>query len=324
MGRNHVRVYRELASAELVAVADCDAGTAGRIAQLSDCQAYVDHRQMLECERPDVVSVAVPTAAHCEVVLDALSAGSNVLVEKPMALTVEHAEKMVDAARSAGRLLMVGHVERYNPAIVELRKRLMNGELGRVFQIHARRLSPLPRRIVDAGVVFDLATHDIDIMWHLIGQPVTRAYAETATTLQHSHEDLLLGILHFASGTFGLVEANWLTPTKLRELYVTGEAGMYHTDYLTQDLYFYENGEVTTTDWNALTVLRGVSEGAMTRFVFPKSEPLAGEITAFLAAVERGDEHGIVTGAEGLRVVKLALALLESSRVRSTVECGSL
>jgi predicted dehydrogenase len=124
---------------------------------------------------------------------------------------------------------MVGHVERYNPAVVELKRRLDAGELGRIFEIVARRKGPFPDRVRDVGVVMDLAAHDLDVMWYLTGAEVTRVYAETAQRVHESHEDLLLGTLRFSDGILGVLDINWLTPTKIRELSVIGERGMSRT-----------------------------------------------------------------------------------------------
>ena len=236
MGRNHARVCKEIPGAELVGVADMDADLAEQISQLHGGQPYQDYRRMIEAERPDAVIIAVPTNAHFEVASDLLNAGCHVLIEKPIAATNKEARELVEMADRLGLILMVGHIERFNPAIIELKRRLEAGELGRTFQINARRLGPFPARIRDVGVVVDLATHDIDIMRYLTGSEVTRVYAEAKREVHTSNEDLFTGIMRFVDGTLGLLEINWLTPTKIRELFVTGERGMYRVDYLTQDL----------------------------------------------------------------------------------------
>ena len=122
-------------------------------------------------------------------------------------------------------MLTVGHIERFNPAIRELRRRLAAGELGRIFQIHATRLGPFPARIRDVGVVVDLAPHDLDVMRYLVGSEPIRLYAETERRIHTEHEDLFIGIMKFANGVVGMLDINWLTPTKRRTLTVTGERG---------------------------------------------------------------------------------------------------
>jgi UDP-N-acetylglucosamine 3-dehydrogenase len=322
MGRNHLRVYRELDRDCLVAVADSDEPAAARAGRDAGIPYFVDHRALLEQAKPDAVSVVVPTSAHCEVVMDALAAGCHVLVEKPIAGTVEEAELMVAEAARLKRVLTVGHIERFNPAVIELKRRLDAGELGRQYQIHARRLGPFPERLRDVGVVVDLATHDLDIMRWLSNSEPVRVYAETSREIHTTNEDLMSGIVRFANDTVGVLEINWLTPTKIRELTVTGERGMFSVDYLTQDLYFFENAVKSDGQWNQMSLLRGgVDEGSMTRFRIQRREPLALELAAFLAAT-RGDEAPLVHGTDGLAALRLALALVESARTHAPVLVG--
>jgi UDP-N-acetylglucosamine 3-dehydrogenase len=318
MGRNHARVYQEIPDVELVAVADLDETSAKEAARLRGAQPYIEYRVMLEEQQPDVLTVAVPTQHHCQVVLDALEAGCHVLVEKPIAATLEEGRRMVEGAAKLGRVLAVGHVERYNPAIIELKRRLVDGELGQIFQIHARRLGPFPSRVQDVGVVVDLAPHDLDIMRYLTDKEVERVYAETDRELHTRHEDMCSGLIRFESGILGVLSINWLTPTKVREITVTGQRGMFLANLLTQDLYFYENEEAGDLDWNHLSLLRGVGEGQMVRLRLRRREPLRAELEAFVAAT-RGEEADIVSGEDALTVLKLAQALVRSGREHRSI-----
>jgi len=320
MGRNHARIYNEIEATELMAVADVDRECAERAGRIYGARAYTDYREMLDREQPDLLSVAVPTLSHLEVALAALDAGCHILVEKPLARTVEEGRRIVSYAARKGLKLAVGHVERFNPAVTELKQRLEGGELGKVFQVIARRLGPFPSRIRDVGVAVDLATHDLDIMRHLIGARVVRVYAEVGRGIHPMHEDLLLGLLKFENGVVGVLEINWLTPTKVRELSVTGERGMFVLDYLTQDLFFYENDYVNG-QWHYIDILRGVSEGKMMRLKVHKREPLRAELASFAAAV-LNDEAPEVSGEEGLRALALAEKLIESGRERHVVWIG--
>jgi len=234
------------------------------------------------------------------------------LVEKPIAATIEEAQNLVHLSAQLNRVFMVGHIERFNPAIIELKRRLSSGELGRVFQINARRLGPFPPRIRDVGVVMDLATHDLDIMRYLTGSEVVRVFAETRREVHSSREDLFIGTLRFANSTIGLLEINWLTPTKIRELYVTGERGMFLVNYITQDIYFFENAETNGSDWSALSLLRGVSEGSMMKYAIHKKEPLRSELEAFVSCVQ-GNGLCISNGYDAYVALALATALIESA-----------
>lgn len=310
MGKNHTRVYAEMDDVELVAVADTDEEALQRIARIYRTKVYTDYLAMLDEEKPDVASVAVPTKHHSEVACEVMSRGVHVLVEKPLALTQAEGQRVIDVAASQGVKLMVGHIERFNPAIVEVKKRLDRQELGRVFQVHARRLSPFPGRVQDVGVVLDLATHDIDVMRYLIGSEVERVYAEIEHKVHQSGEDLLSGLLRFANGVIGVLDVNWLTPTKVRQLAVIGEGGMYLVDYLMQDVSFYRNSELDS-NWQMLRAFRGVREGDMTRLYIQKREPLRLEIESFIRTVLE-DTQPQVSGQDGMVVLGVAQKLLES------------
>jgi len=319
MGRNHARVYSELSEAELVAVSDTDPKQAEAVAEKFGARAYTDYRELLEEEKPDAVSIAVPTALHEEVGSAALEAGAHVLMEKPIAATLEEGRRLIEKAQSLGRQLMVGHIVRFNPAIRALRQKLVDGELGRIFQVFCRRTGPFPARIRDVGVVIDLAPHDVDLMRFIIGAEPVRLYAETERRIHTDHEDLLWGVLRFADGVTGSLEINWLTPTKVRETLVLGERGMFRVDDLTQDLYFYENAHAKDVQWATLQALKGVSEGSMTRYAIPRFEPLKAELQAFLGAIEDGEAMP-VSGEDGLAALKISLALVESGQRHQVIE----
>jgi len=225
-----------------------------------------------------------------------------------------------DRARTADRRhrrLAVGHVERFNPAVRELKARLGRGELGRILQIHARRLGPFPPRIRDVGVVIDLATHDIDVMSHLTGGEVVRLYAETVRRINTAHEDMLSAILKFDNGTVGVLDVNWLTPTKVRDLSVLGERGMFHVNYLTQELTFYANSAMRPGE--DPSTLSGVSEGNMVRYQIAHAEPLRVELLSFFNAI-REDRPVEVGAADGIRALRLATQLMESAEQGKAID----
>lgn len=319
MGRNHVRVYNELPDAELVAVADVNESVAEAVGAQYKVRWYTDYRTMLERERCDAVSVAVPTALHEQVTIDALEAGAPVLVEKPIAATVAGARRMIERARRLGRQLMVGHIVRFNPAVQALKQKLEDGQLGRLFQVFCRRIGPFPARIRDVGVVVDLASHDLDLMRYLIGSDPIRVCAEVEQRVHTTHEDLMWGLLRFPEGVVGALEVNWLTPTKIRETILLGERGMFRLDDLTQELYFYENGLAGELSWPALQSLKGVSEGHIIRYPIRQYEPLKAELEAFLRAVQDGLPVP-VSGEDGLAALELALMLVESGKTGRVVE----
>lgn len=313
MGMNHLRVLKDFGEEQvrLVGVAEPQPAARARASNRFQVQGFDDYRTMIAETKPDVVAIVVPTDLHFEVASHALDAGVSVLVEKPITATVAQAEQLIALARARGAQLAVGHVERFNPAVLELKRQLDGGNVGRIFYLHARRLGPFPPRIRDVGVILDLATHDLDVMRYLAGSEVRHVFAETQQRVHQTHEDLLLGLIRFGNTTIGMLDVNWLTPTKIRELTVTGERGMYLVNYLSQDLYFYEN-DYTATEWDALRSLTGVSEGTMTRLKVQKSEPLRLEWENVLAAVRDGTDV-TVTGEDGLAVLRLAHQLMRAA-----------
>lgn len=319
MGRHHARVYTELPEADLVAISDADVIRAESTANNFGVRAYTDYREMLNKEKPDAVSVVVPTAMHEEVGLAALDAGVNILIEKPIAATLEEGEHLIEKARAMKKQLMIGHVVRFDPAIQALKQKLDAGELGRIYQIFCRRAGPFPTRIQDVGVVIDLAPHDVDIMRFLAGSDPIRVYSETEKRIHTDHEDLLWATLRFPDGVIGGLEINWLTPTKIREVFVLGERGLFRVDALTQDLYFYENSLVKDVQWLMLQAIKGVSEGSMTRYAIPRFEPLKAELQSFLNALQDGKPVPI-SGEDGLAALKISLALVESGQTHQVVE----
>ena len=219
---------------------------------------------------------------------------------------------MIAAAAEAGRILTVGHIESFNPAIRDLRRRLAAGELGRVFEVHATRLGPFPARIRDVGVVVDLAPHDLDVMRYLLGSDPVRLYAETEQRIHTDHEDLFVGIMKFANGAVGVLDINWLTPTKKRTLSVTGERGMYVADYLTQDLVFYANPADAS-----------VAEGEMVRRHVERREPLAVELDEFARAVRDGGPAP-VDPREAMVALLLARTMVEAAQRGAAISGAEL
>jgi predicted dehydrogenase len=319
MGANHLRVLRDLGDdvAHLQAVAEPDDSVRELALRRFGVQGFADYREMIGDKKPDLVVVAAPTHLHHEIASCALEQGAHVLVEKPIASTLEEAAELVALARKHRLWLAVGHVERFNPAIQALKLLLERDSLGRLYYLHARRLGPFPPRIRDVGVILDLATHDLDVMRYLTRSEALHVYAEAQQRIHQTREDLLLGLVRFDNGAIGMLDINWLTPTKVRELSVTGERGMYHVNYLTQDLYFYEN-DYTSVTWDALRSLSGVSEGTMTRLKVQKAEPLRLEYEDVLAAL-RDDRAPTVTGEDGLAALRLAHQLIEASQASRVV-----
>jgi predicted dehydrogenase len=311
MGANHARVYKELAGVELVGVADSHEVTAKNVGARFGVPGFADYLRLIEETKPDIATIAVPTVQHHAVALDLIAHGVHLLIEKPIASTVAQGRELVEAATAKGVTLAVGHIERFNPAIMELRRRLSEGMVGRVYQISTRRLSPYPARIRDAGVVIDLASHDIDLMRHLIRSPIQRLYGETLQSINSDREDLFNGVMRFTNGVIGVLDVNWMTPKKVRALTITGARGHFTCDLLSQELFFYEN-DVGPSQWDQLSMLRGVAEGNILGIKISRHEPLVAELRDFAESVEK-QRAPTVTGIDGLESLRIALAFVSTS-----------
>jgi len=304
---------------EVVGASDLNRERLQLIEDRFSVNSYTSYQDLFEKEEPEAVSITVPTSEHEKVAAYALEKGAHVLVEKPIAATIEEGKRLIALATKLDRQLMVGHIIRFNPAMQSLKTRLENGDLGKIFQVFCRRAGPFPARIRDVGVVVDLAPHDVDIMRFLTGMNPMRVFAETEQQIHTDHEDLLFGLLRFPEGITGALEINWLTPTKMRETLVLGEKGLFRVDDLMQDLFFYENTQAVGELWSPFRAIRGVSEGSMTRFPIKRQEPLKAELAAFINSIREG--HKVpVTGQDGLEALRISLALVESGKTHRVIE----
>ncbi|WP_426519807.1 Gfo/Idh/MocA family protein [Diaminobutyricibacter sp. McL0618] len=314
MGRHHARVIRETDGVVLVGVADA-MGDPHRVA--GDL-AVSDSIEDLLALGIDAAVVAVPTAFHEDLALRLADAGVHALVEKPISGDVASSERIVEAFESRGLVGAVGHIERYNPALQNLRERIEAGELGEVYQIATRRQGPFPARIADVGVVKDLATHDIDLTSWLAQSPFATVSAHTTLRSGREFEDMVSFTARLKNNVITNHLVNWLSPMKERVTVVTGERGAFVADTIGGDLTFFENGTVKNTEWESVMAFRGVSEGTMLRYALTKREPLRLEHEAFRDAI-LGRGGNIVTMREGLANVRVAEAVLTSANQSRTV-----
>ena len=317
MGRHHARILSSLDGVDLVAVSD-PMGDPHGVAGGRDVLKSVDD---LIKTGVDYAMVAAPTAYHEELALKLADAGVHALIEKPLAVDTPAAQRITDAFAKAGLVGAVGHIERYNPALQQLRARLDNGDLGDVYQITTRRQGPFPARIADVGVIKDLATHDIDSTAWVSRSAYVSVSARTAHKSGRPHEDMVAAVCDLANGIITNHLVNWLTPFKERLTIVTGERGALVADTLTADLTFYANASVAT-EWDSVSAFRGVSEGDVIRYAFAKPEPLRVEHESFRDAVlgKPGAADRIVTMEQGLATVAVASALLESAQRKETIK----
>lgn len=313
MGRHHARVIRELDGVDLVGVADAFGDPHGVADGLKICSGV---EELIEQEL-DMAVVAVPTVLHEEVALKLAEAGVHALIEKPIASDSAAGRRIAEAFEAKSLVGAVGHIERFNPALQNLRERLEAGELGDVYQISTRRQGPFPSRIADVGVVKDLATHDIDLTAWLAQSAYVDVFARTTSRSGREHEDMVSAIGHLSEGIITNHTVNWLSPFKERTTVVLGERGAFVADTISADLTFIENGTFQT-EWESMAAFRGVAEGSSTRFALAKREPLRMEHEAFRDAI-LGKSERVVTLREGLATLRVAEAVLESAATGNVV-----
>lgn len=301
MGYNHVRIYSELENANLVAISDMVRGTLDKVSKEFNTVGYVDYDNILQIDDIEVVNICVPTVFHHDVVMRAIEAGKNVLVEKPIASKLNEAEEMIKAAEDAGVTLATGHVERFNPAVRVAKKLIDEEAIGEVVTANSKRLGPFPPRIRDVGVAIDLAIHDIDIFNYLFNSRANTVFANMSSKLKNCEfEDHAEIMTKYDSGVLSILETNWLTPYKKRQLNITGIDGIISVDYGNQTVtLFKENNQVEDIK-------------------VENKEPLKEELRSFVDCVQNNTPPE-VSGKDGYEALRIVDAAMTSSKDKRLV-----
>ena len=303
MGYNHARVYYRLENANLVAVSDVSETTLKKVCKKYDTKGYSDIKELLEDPEIEAVSICVPTTHHHSVVMKAIEHGKHVLVEKPIAFTEKEAEEMIEAAKEKGVILATGHVERFNPAVQKAKELIENDVIGDVVSASAKRVGPFPPRIKDVGVAIDLAIHDLDVMYYLFDEEVEQVYATMGSILDKcEYEDHAEIMINF-KGVTGMLEVNWLTPYKRRQIEITGTDGIISVDYIDQSIDV--NGKFAQD------------------IKINHEEPLKEELKSFLECVVN-NKTPVITGEDGLNALKMVLAANKSSKEHTPISLDKI
>ena len=292
-GKNHARVYKELASTELVAICDVNAEIAKSIADQFGVKAYTTSTRMLKNEEIEAVSVCTWSTSLAKEALKALKAGKHVLVEKPMAANTRQAEKLLETAEKNDLHLTVGFLMRFIPGLQHIREAVENKKIGELVCVAAKRVSQWPERIGDVGVVKDMAIHDIDVMRYIFNEDPITVYAKTGSMRHKKFEDYAQIMLTYKDGKSAFIESNWLTPYKTRTLTVTGSDAIMRLDYITQELWIEEPKETLQPR-------------------YPWQEPLKLELQHFADCI-LAKKKPLITAADGLKALQIAEAALQSS-----------
>jgi len=291
MGSNHARVLAELPGVDFIGVADPDVAQAHSVAQALGCAEFPEFTSLLDAG-VDAVTIAAPTHVHHEIALACIARGVHVLVEKPIASTIEEARAIVAAARRAGVLLMIGHVERFNPAVQAIKDALRGED---ILSIAITRVGPFPPRMSNVGVVIDLAVHDIDLIRWFTDSEIVEVQPQLSSAVAE-REDIALLQFRTASGVLAHINTNWLTPFKTRDVQVATRRKYVMANLLTREVTecfgFQPDGAYS---------MRHLPVG--------HAEPLRAEIAAFVAAVRSGTAPA-VTGEEGVASLEIAMRCL--------------
>src|SRR5512142_3387831 len=291
MGSNHARVFAGLPGTELVGIADPDDKQAAFVANTLGCSA-VDDVDGLISLGIDAVTVAAPTHLHRDIAMVCISRGVHVMVEKPIAATVEEGQEIISAARRAGVTLMIGHVERFNPAVEAIKEAIRNED---ILSIAITRVGPFPPRMSNVGVVIDLAVHDIDLIRWFTDSDIVEVQPQLSSAVAE-REDIALLQFRTASGVLAHINTNWLTPFKARNVTVATRGKYVMGDLLTRQVTecfgFQPDGSYS---------MRHLSVG--------HAEPLRSELLAFLRAVRSGAAPA-VSGEEAVASLEIATRCL--------------
>jgi UDP-N-acetylglucosamine 3-dehydrogenase len=293
MGSNHARVLSEMAGVELVGVVDPDHKQREFVARTLGCAEFAD-LQALIAGGIDAVTIAAPTHLHHDIALTCIARGLHVLVEKPIAPTVEEGRAIVVAARRAGVALMIGHVERFNPAVESIKRAIKDQD---ILSIAITRVGPFPPRMSNVGVVIDLAVHDIDLIRWFTDSEIVEIQPQLSSAVAE-REDIALLQFRTASGVLAHINTNWLTPFKARTIHVATR-----DKYLIGDLLTLQVTECFGFQPDGSYSMRHLSVGY--------SEPLRAELRAFVDAIRAGRAPA-VSGEEGVASLEVAIRCLDS------------
>src|SRR5512144_1517813 len=291
MGSNHARVFAGLPGTELVGVADPDRKQADFVARTLGCIAVSDVNELLERD-VDAITIAAPTHLHRDIALACIARGVHVMVEKPIASSVEEGRAIINAARRAGVTLMVGHVERFNPAVEAIMEAIRGED---ILSIAITRVGPFPPRMSNVGVVIDLAVHDIDLIRWFTESDIIEVQPQLSSAVAE-REDIALLQFRTASGVLAHINTNWLTPFKARTVHVATKR-----KYVIGDLLTLQVSECFDYQPDGSYSMRHLSVG--------HAEPLRSELSAFVKAIRTGEEPA-VTGEAGVASLEIAIHCL--------------
>jgi UDP-N-acetylglucosamine 3-dehydrogenase len=313
MGQNHARILSEMHV--LASVTDVVPEAAKVVGEKYGVSYFLSYQEILKSDVNAVV-IVTPTNTHAKIAMDALRAGKHVLLEKPMSGDSETLKEISDLARKEKLVLAGGFVERHNPVVALAKQGLNAGDYGDLITAATRRVSSMPSRIKDIGVIMDLGVHDIDVVQYIIGREAKAVYALGGKGKEMKYEDHANILMEFEGGTSGFVEVNWLTPMKVRKLALTCSKKFVEVDYMDQSALVCSS---TFKPFEVGNMYEVPLDLDTRRIAIRKEEPLKRELKDFLAAIE-SKKDPLVTGESALRTLKIAEAALKSMSTGKKVD----
>ncbi len=307
MGKHHARVYSEIEGVDLVAVVDADKNNGRRIARKFNCRYYDNISKLLAAENLDAATIAVPTSMHKDVALACIDHGVPVLIEKPIAESIASAQKIIKQSEKTNVAVCVGHIERFNPVVARLKNLVSLKKFGKIIAMNTKRVGLYPPQTTDTDVIVDLAVHDIDVCSFILEKGPQSVYARAGKALDSKRFDYADIFLNY-NGVDVIIQVNWITPVKVRELTLTGIKGYAELSYMNQTLKIYKRGHGEDIE------IVNIEEISLR-----KEEPLKREIKSFTDYI-RGKKAEVVTAREGLLSLRVALAAIRSHRLQQRVK----
>jgi len=303
MGRNHLRTYKNVDGVELLALADINPD-AQKLADEYGIQYFSDYKKMFDELKPDAVSVVVPTPLHHRIGIDAMERGIHCLLEKPIASTPEEGDELIATAKKHNVIFTVGHIEHYNPMIQKIKHLIEKKEIGDVSSIVVKRVGGFPAVEPKTDVIIDLAVHDIGVLSYLLDAQPTKVTAHGSKTLHSNKVDAAEILLDYGNAS-GFIQANWITPVKIRTIAVTGSNGYVEGNYITQEITYYKHNMKKFRD-DFKNFVEKFGEPEKHFIADTPQEPLANEIKAFINAINTGDDSELVDPLLARKALEIA------------------
>lgn len=305
IGQHHVRIYSQLGNVQLVAVCDLDRKRVLEIARKHNARPFTDYRELIKSiPQINVVSIAVPTKFHREVACFFLKNKINVLLEKPIADTLENAKRIIETSKNNNVKLMIGHTERFNPGVTALKKMIEEGKLGEITSLIGRRVGVFPPLVSDANVFLDLAIHDVDIFNYLLNEQPTVIYKHSGRIHAKKQEDVGEIFLIYKNAA-AFIQVNWITPVKIRTLAITGTKGYAELDYISQDLILHQ--AKIKKRFETFSDFVKFSHPKIKKIKIKKEEPLEKEIKSFIENIIN-DTTPLVNEKDALKTLEICLS----------------